>query len=226
MKKIMILGGIVILLMAVIKIGSLFMPSNKETEISQVTTQESSPSLETTLAREPITIEIENGEEETTAAAGDDSAELLPVIPDESEATETVGSAGQAVVSSTACSITSMEPKTMYAIKSVNIREGCSTDTEVVGGLSPGMGVKATGESKDGWIQISHDGMDAYVYKTYLSTNKDDVVKETTVAKPTTAKPTTPKPTASKPSESPPTVPVSPTTGAAADETIAPFPGN
>lgn len=254
MKKLAVLGGIVVLLIAVIKIGTIFLPSGQESAESQITAQETSqvmsePSVPD--SREPITIEIqnENGTEATTEEF--DPAESAAALPTKDESTTPTTSASEHSLATTAAhslsakadSVTPMEPKTMYAIKSVNVRKGGSTDSDILGGLTPGKEVKVNGESSNGWYRINYNGGEAFVYKTYLSTNKADVVKETTAAKPTKeaskkpAKSTTAakkepakSTTAAHPATQPATQPAAPAAptpgGAPANETIAPFPGN
>lgn len=238
MKKIAILGGIVILLIVVIKIGSSFMePSEKETKEGTVTTEESSPALDgqtTTAVGEKVTIEISNGTgaSETTSGAEDPTETLAGETPAESMA-QTPAETAKAEAGTAEYPVTPMESRTMYATRSVHIRKGCSTDSEIVSGLAPGQKVTATGESSNGWIRISFNGGEAFVYKTYLSTNKADVVVETTAAKKTTTPKTTNAPKNTSAAQNPTTQaaqpggagdnPAPPTAGS--NETIAPFPG-
>ncbi len=246
MKKVAVLGGIVIVLIAVIKIGSIFIsPSDKKPTEDQTSTQETTQMMTvapgTTKAREPVTIEIENG-------GGDenDALETLPV--DDSEvpagqdslqpatttttaaATKAAGATTKAAAAATKApanyTVKDIESKTMYATKSVRVRESASTDSEVVGGLTPGQDVKATGETSNGWIRVSYNGSTAYVSKSYLSTTKPDVAKETTAAKKsnTSSSGSTNNTTKTTKAAQKETTAAAPTT-AAADETIAPFPG-
>lgn len=230
MKKIAILGGIVIILIAVIKIGGMLADPSKETKKGQTTTEESSPAPPAEApagSRETITIEIENGgasDEATTA--GFDPTETPAGLPEVKATTEAPKFSGTDPATAASYNVTPMDPKTMYAIKSVNVRKGCSTDTEVLGGLAPGGEVKATGESGNGWIRITYKGGDAYVYKTYLSSNKADVVIETTAVNKGTAAPKkTAAATGTTTAKATPPAATTPA-GTPAEETIAPFPGN
>lgn len=249
MKRMAVIGGIVIALIAVIKIGSIFIaPSEKNPTEGQTSTEETFQTVAvtpgTTVAREPVTIEIENG-----GGNESDPLETLPedasgeqLTPETSQAsantntntnmntnTNTTTKAAAAATTRAAVNYTvkDMESKTMYATKSVRIRESASTDSAVVGGLTPGQDVKATGETSNGWIRISYDGGSAYVSKSYLSTNKSDVVKETTAAgKSTSATKSSSQNTAKATTAAKETSAAAPApTTASAEETIAPFPG-
>ena len=56
----------------------------------------------------------------------------------------------------------------MTATTAVNVRAGASTSTTVLGVLSAGTNVTATGASTNGWTKVSYDGRIAYVYSLYL----------------------------------------------------------
>lgn len=228
MKRMAIIGGIVIVLIAVIKIGSIFIaPSEEDPTESQTSTQETSMTVEpgTTTPRELVTIEIENG--------GDGGNDALETLPTETEESSSLLESGQSSTAASPASTTKapasftvkdIESKTMYAIKSVRVRESASTDSSVVGGLTPGQDVKATGETSNGWIRVSYNGSTAYVSKAYLSTNKEDVVKETTAAKKSTTSSGNSTNTTKTTKAAQESIAPTPTT-AAPEETIAPFPG-
>lgn len=247
MKKMAVLGGVVIVLIVVIKIGSIFIsPSTKDPTEGQTSTEETfqtvpiTPGM-TTAAREPVTIEIDNDNGSGSNGSGEtDALETLPVETSESL---TPQGSGQASASTTAAStkaatttkaasttkaaanytVQDIESKTMYATKSVRVRESASTDSAVVGGLTPGQDVKATGETSNGWIRVSYNGGSAYVSKSYLSTTKPDTAKETTAAKKTTGNSSSNTTKTTKPAQE--SSAAAPTTAASSDETIAPFPG-
>lgn len=247
MKKMAVLGGVVIVLIVVIKIGNIFIsPSTKDPTEGQTSTEETfqtvpiTPGM-TTAAREPVTIEIDNDNGSGSNGSGEtDALETLPVETSESL---TPQGSGQASASTTAAStkaatttkaasttkaaanytVKDIESKTMYATKSVRVRESASTDSAVVGGLTPGQDVKATGETSNGWIRVSYNGGSAYVSKSYLSTTKPDTAKETTAAKKTTGNSSSNTTKTTKPAQE--SSAAAPTTAASSDETIAPFPG-
>ena len=60
--------------------------------------------------------------------------------------------------------------ETVYAISSVNVRSGPSTDDMIVGSLSYGESVQRTGIGNKGWSRVIYKGEEAYVYASYLST--------------------------------------------------------
>ena len=60
--------------------------------------------------------------------------------------------------------------ETVYAISTVNVRSGPSTDDMIVGSLSYGESVQRTGIGNKGWSRVEYKGEEAYVYASYLST--------------------------------------------------------
>ena len=60
--------------------------------------------------------------------------------------------------------------ETVYAISSVNVRSGPSTDDMIVGSLGYGESVLRTGIGNKGWSRVVYNGEEAYVYAAYLST--------------------------------------------------------
>ena len=60
--------------------------------------------------------------------------------------------------------------ETVYAISTVNVRSGPSTDDMIVGSLSYGESVQRTGIGNKGWSRVDCNGEEAYVYASYLST--------------------------------------------------------
>ena len=60
--------------------------------------------------------------------------------------------------------------ETVYAISTVNVRSGPSTDDIIVGSLSYGESVQRTGIGNKGWSRVDYNGEEAYVYASYLST--------------------------------------------------------
>lgn len=70
--------------------------------------------------------------------------------------------------------------KTMYAIQSVNLRSGPSTEYDRIGGLTTNQEVAVTGQSETGWYRISYNGGDAFVSNSYLSDTKVEIIVENT----------------------------------------------
>lgn len=69
----------------------------------------------------------------------------------------------------TATPVPEIANKTIYAIDNVNVRASASQDGEIVGSLTPGEGVTALENPKDGWIRIQLDGADGYVKEEFMS---------------------------------------------------------
>ena len=64
--------------------------------------------------------------------------------------------------------------KTMYATTVINIRSGCSTDDQILGGVAPGEAIKVTGSVQRngqdfGWYQVSYNGGTGYVSASFVS---------------------------------------------------------
>lgn len=80
-------------------------------------------------------------------------------------------------------SIAAMD-KTMYVISNgLNVRAGCSTSDQILGGLAYGTGVKVTGSVQRngadlGWYQISYESGSGYVSAQFLSDTKPAEAKE------------------------------------------------
>ncbi|MEG0689505.1 MAG: SH3 domain-containing protein [Hungatella sp.] len=177
--------------------------------------QESEAVTEPTAEASSETTVSEGGSTVTGATAAGTTAATTPTTTTEAATTE-----------AKVYDVTSVN-KTMYAIKPVNVRKSYSTESERISSLKAGQEVSVTGEAANGWIRIQFDGQEAYVYKTYLSTSRDDV--EVDVPKQTqTTKPAATKPAATKPAVPQPTAPGSTPSPQPAPapipETIAPFP--
>ena len=64
------------------------------------------------------------------------------------------------------------EPALMYASTSVNVRQGPSTDFEIVGSLKPGREVTVTGRADTGWYEILYKEEKVFVSDKYLLNEK------------------------------------------------------
>lgn len=60
-------------------------------------------------------------------------------------------------------------PKTMYANDDVNVREDHSTSSNIITTITKGTEVTVTGETNNGWFQVSYNGVTAYIKSEYLS---------------------------------------------------------
>ena len=61
---------------------------------------------------------------------------------------------------------------------SLNIREGSTRYDEIIGGLYEGDEITVTGETGNGWYEISHNGETAYVYGEYVDIDEDEYLPE------------------------------------------------
>lgn len=64
------------------------------------------------------------------------------------------------------------EPALMYASDSVNVRQGPSTDYEIVGYLHPGWEVSVIGQADTGWYEILYNEKKLFVSNEYLQSKK------------------------------------------------------
>lgn len=69
---------------------------------------------------------------------------------------------------------------TMYAQRTVNVRDLPDTSGNKLGGLSTNDEVAVTGQCNEtGWYRISYNGSEAFVSNTYLGENKVEVMQAT-----------------------------------------------
>ena len=64
------------------------------------------------------------------------------------------------------------EPVVMYASDSLNVRQGPSTDYEIVGFLKSGRDVTVTGQADTGWYEILYNEEKVFVSNKYLQSEK------------------------------------------------------
>ncbi len=60
---------------------------------------------------------------------------------------------------------------TVYALDTVNVRDGASESASVVGTATVGASFTRTGTTADGWSQVSYNGTTAYIKSDYLTTD-------------------------------------------------------
>ena len=60
--------------------------------------------------------------------------------------------------------------ETVYAVSTVNVRTEPNTDALIIGSLRYGESVQRTGIGNKGWSRVTYNGVEAYVYASYLST--------------------------------------------------------
>lgn len=195
MKKMFVFAAVVVVLIAVIKFGGSLMDFVVGEDIPGQTSEVVANAQGETTLESKVTIEIQNETEETTP----ESTAAEPLEDEESSPAPTAAPE---------YAVTSFS-KTMYATRSVRVRAGCSTDSEIVSSLKPGQEVHATGESENGWIRVDYTGKPAYVSKAYLSTTKPVLeTKAKAPTTPTTAAPTPTQAPATEPAPEPATTPI------------------
>lgn len=69
--------------------------------------------------------------------------------------------------------VTAVE-KTMYVTQPVHVRASYTTKSEVLTSFGMGQKVSVTGQSANGWMRISYQEGEAYIYKKYLSSSKTE----------------------------------------------------
>lgn len=60
----------------------------------------------------------------------------------------------------------------MYATGNVYIRVGAGSDSDVLGTLGVGDSIEITGNTVDGWVEVSYNGQTGYIYGDYLSKDR------------------------------------------------------
>ncbi len=171
--------------------------SGTKIEIVTVDTEPAAESMEG--QTEPETTAAET--EATTTAAAATTAASTTAAPTTAAATYTV----------------TPVDKTMYATSSVRVRASYSTSSDVIGSLGVGQSVKVTGESSNGWMQVSYNGQTAYVSKSYLS----DTPVATTAAAENTSSTTSTTSTTTSSTGTGPTATTTTTTTAASETTAS-----
>jgi uncharacterized protein YgiM (DUF1202 family) len=64
--------------------------------------------------------------------------------------------------------------ETVYATRSVNVRQSWSTSSSAVGSLSEGQSVTRIGKGDNGWSRVTFNGSTAYISSSYLTTEKPE----------------------------------------------------
>ena len=119
---------------------------------------------------EPESSEATSEPEQATEAPVDEVASTLDSEAVESEASEPETNEPEFTVTELNA--------TKYAIQSVNVRSGPSTDYDKIGGLTTNQEVQVTGQASTGWYRFTWiDGSEVYVSDKYLSDSKVEVQK-------------------------------------------------
>lgn len=127
-----------------------------------------------TAEEETAAIKIESETEEETKA--------VPETSESAEAEETeAAKKPKETEAAKVYAVTAMK-KTMYATQPVHVRASYTTKSEVLTSIGTGHKVTVTGMAANGWMRISYQGSEAYIYKKYLSETKPE--KESGAAAP------------------------------------------
>lgn len=123
----------------------------------------------------------ESDEEDKTAAADNeadinaeaDAVGQADAEETETDETETEGTEAEEEINLPEYEVTVLEePTVMYVSDSVNVRQGPSTDFEIVGFLNSGRDVTVTGQADTGWYEILYNEDKAFVSNKYLQNDK------------------------------------------------------
>lgn len=88
------------------------------------------------------------------------------------------------------CEVTELdEPVVMYASDSLNVRQGPSTDYEIVGFLKSGRDVTVIGQADTGWYEILYNEEKVFVSNKYLQSEKPIEEEEPVLQASTDAEP-------------------------------------
>lgn len=111
----------------------------------------------------------EENQNNTTDNEAEDAAEQSNA----EETDETMETAAEEEISLPEYEVTQLEePIIMYASDSLNVRQGPSTDFEIVGFLKPGRDVTVTGQADTGWYEILYNEQKVFVSNKYLQSEK------------------------------------------------------
>lgn len=181
-KRIFSILLVVVMTMALVACGSqstnVSAPEATETvnEAVETTDTENSEAVSTPETSTEV-VDPESGEavsepEQATEAPVDEVASTL-----DSEAVETTEAVQEPEPSVPEFTVTELTA-TKYAVQSVNVRSGPSTDYDKIGGLTTNQEVQVTGQASTGWYRFTWtDGREAYVSDKYLSDSKVEVQK-------------------------------------------------
>ena len=188
MKKKVIAGlGIIIVLGAVAGGIFLFRGKGEDNSVNTVASIETSSTMETEQedieeSKESEMVESKNVEE-TSSESEEASEEFIPedITYQNEVEEEEVSIAGAEAPNVSESDINPLDT-TMYSRGTVNVREGTSSSTKKIGGLSLNESVQITGQSKStNWYRVTlSDGQTGYVHPDYLSTTKTEVKKPAT----------------------------------------------
>lgn len=144
-----------------------------DTEETEVESVNDNPDLD---AEDP-----EESAEDTTAADQDltadsaDSEDSENPIDSEAEGSDTEANEEEESAKLPAYEVTEYEETTvMYASGAVNVRQGPSTDFEIVGFLGRGQEITVTGQADTGWYEVLYREEKAFVSNKYLQNEKPE----------------------------------------------------
>ncbi len=104
---------------------------------------------------------IDSAAEEVLASSEDLSTETIQVTSEEAGAT----------LERTVFTVTEYEaPVTMYTSDTVNVRNGAGTDYDKIGKLKWGSETQVTGETDNGWYEVSYGDTTAFIIGEYMVT--------------------------------------------------------
>ena len=101
------------------------------------------------------------------------ATQAVSVMPENTEASA-AGSSEQVMIPEEQVDPTAVvpyeAPADMYATATVNVRSGAGTEFEKIGKLAWGTPIKVTGETGNGWYEVTYKDGIGYVSKEYVST--------------------------------------------------------
>lgn len=137
---------------------TLFVACGKEEIVEVVAPIES---VETVEPIETITEEIEISVEESTETVAEIESVVAETVSEEETSSEEVATSTIEIVEEL--------DKTMYGIKNGNIRNGDSTDYDIVASLEYGATIHVTGKTANGWYRIQWGDTEAYCASSLLT---------------------------------------------------------
>ena len=161
-----------------------------ETSAEETTAEEVTTPADEDISTEDDIIIVDEDDEENVPTEGDDEiTEETTAATEEPPATQQTTETQQttAAPQTDAPTYTAITEKQIYALQTINIRKGPSTDFEILGVLIANDGITAKGKSGD-WYAVDYYGATGYVSAS-LVTDTPPITTEATVAAPETDEP-------------------------------------
>ncbi|MGN0656943.1 MAG: SH3 domain-containing protein [Ruminiclostridium sp.] len=159
-----------------------------ETTAEETTSEEATSPTEDDVSAEDDIIIVEEEEEEENVPTEEDDSEAENTAPPTTEAPEETTAVQEPVTEQTAApTYTAITEKQIYALQTINIRKGPSTDFDILGVLPANEGITAKGTSGE-WYAVTYYGGTGYILAS-LTSDTPPLTSQATTAAPETETP-------------------------------------